>query len=106
MGPLLLLLLAGESPCQYMTLLSRYANARDMKETYSDVPFYEGRYHHTYYSSSVTIAGLGKTATWSSSLRYATPDYSREDAARLAYQTLTAPLDQQGTVGGGERTGN
>ena len=79
---------------QYQELLSRYATIKGMEVTYTDIPCYRKEYNHTYYSSSVSITGH---ETVTSTLSYLSPEHSREDAARIAYQTFIAT---------GEATGN
>lgn len=78
---------AAGSSDQYTLLLSRYARNRGLVEEYSDAPHYMEQYQHTYHTSKVEIKGHG---SWNSTVRYNSQERSREEVAKLAYQSLTA----------------
>ena len=49
----------------------------------------------------MTITGQGDTKHCASTLKYLSQEMSREDAAKVAYQTLTALAEKEGGGGGG-----
>ena len=84
------------SSSQYTLLLSRYARTHGLVEKYSDTPRYMEQYQHTYYTSKVELKGHG---IWNSTECYNSQELSREEVAKLAYQSLTAQRHVSGEAG-------
>lgn len=75
-----------DPPGEYTVLLSRYARNHGMSEEYTDFPSFSKEYNHTYYTSQLTIRGR----TWNSTHQFKSSKLSREEVAKMAYQSFTA----------------